>query len=107
MISLKCLENPDDIKSDDSGHWIHNGRKTTYVAVWHKNGSISDIKSIPKLIHPDENSQVYSLVRTYYVHDPHHDFKRIFYHLFGKSYLLSTCCVFGYFDFSNVFPHRS
>ena len=34
VISLKCLENPDDIKSDDSGHWIHNGRKTTYISVW-------------------------------------------------------------------------
>ena len=96
MISLKCLEDPDDIKSDDSGHWIHNGRKTTCVSVWHKNGSVFNVKSIPKLINPDENSQVYSLVRTYYVHDPHHDFKRIFYHLFGKSYFLNTCCVLGY-----------
>ena len=84
IISLKYLDDPDDIKSDDNGHWIHNGRKTTYVSVWYKNESIIDIKSIPKLVHPDENSQIYSLVRTYYTHDPHDDFKRIFYHLFGK-----------------------
>ena len=38
VISSKCLEDPDNIKSDDSGHWIHNGRKTTCVSVWHKNG---------------------------------------------------------------------
>ena len=35
----------------------------------------------------DDNSQVYSLVCTYYTHDHHEDFKRIFYHLFGKLQL--------------------
>jgi len=87
VINLKCLEDPEDIKSDDSGHWIHNGRKTVYVSVQYKNGNITDIKSISKPVPSDENSQVYSLVRTYYTHDPHEDFKRIFYHLFGKLQL--------------------
>ena len=55
-----------------------------YVSVWYRNGNITDITSITKLVHLDENSQAYSLVRTYYTHNPHQDFKRIFYHLFGK-----------------------
>ena len=36
VVDLNALEDPDDIKSDDCGHWEHNGRKSIKVAVWMK-----------------------------------------------------------------------
>ena len=39
LVDLNQLGHIDDIKSDDCGHWIHNGRKTTKVAVWISKGS--------------------------------------------------------------------
>ena len=91
LVNLTSLDDPDDIKSDDCGHWVHNGHKSIYVAVKSQNGEVINVKSIVKPIPPDENSTVYCLVRTYYIHDPHDDFKRIFYHIFGK---LSKNCYF-------------
>ena len=95
LVNLTSLNDPDDIKSDDCGHWVHNGRKSTYVAVKSQNGKVSNVKSIVKPMPPDENGTVYCLVRTYYIHDPHGDFKRVFYHIFGKlsrtCYLLFSC----------------
>ena len=44
VISLKCFEDPEDTKSDDSGHWIHNGCKTVYISLQYKNGNITNIK---------------------------------------------------------------
>ena len=38
----------------------------------------------------DDNSQVYSLVCTYYTHDHHKDFKQTIYHLFGKLHVQLT-----------------
>ena len=84
LVNLSSLHDPDDIKSDDCGHWIHNGRKSTYVAVKSQNGNVIDVKSTAKPIPPDENSTIYCLVRTYYIHDPCDDFKRIFYHIFSE-----------------------
>jgi len=36
---LSQLAHVDDIKSDYCGHWIHNGKKMTTVAVW-KQGTV-------------------------------------------------------------------
>ena len=83
LVNLPSLDDPDDIKSDDCGHWVHNGRKSTCVAVTFQNKKIVDVKSVAKPIPPDENSVIHCLVRTYYIHDPHSDFKRIFYHIYG------------------------
>ena len=81
LVDLTLLDDPDDIKSDDCGHWVHNGRKSTHIAVKCRNGKVTDVRSIGKSMPPDENSRsrVYCLVCTYYSHDPHEDFKRIFY----------------------------
>ena len=84
LVNLMSLDDPDDIKSDDCGHWVHNGCKSTCVAVKSQNRKVINVKSLGKLISPDENSSVYCLVRTYYAHDPHDDFKRILYHIFGE-----------------------
>ena len=84
LVDLTSLDVPDDIKSDDCGHWVHNGRKSTHVAVKCRNGKVTDVRFIGKSMPPDENSRAYCLIRTYYSHDPHEDFKRIFYHIFGE-----------------------
>ena len=84
LVDLTSLEDPDDIKCDDCGHWVHNGCKSTHVAVKCRNGKVMDVKSIGKSTPLDENSRMYCLFRTYYSHDPHEDFKRIFYHIFGE-----------------------
>ena len=80
------LGHVDDIKSDGCGHWIHNGRKTTKFAVWISKGSITKVVSTSKNLKdsPDENSKLFTLVRIYYVHDPHSDFKRTYYYLYGE-----------------------
>ena len=86
VIDLAKLDHADDIKADDCGHWIHNGRKTTKVVGWKKNGVITRVASTSKgrKVPPDENSELYTLVRVYYTHDPHSDFKRTYYYLYGK-----------------------
>ena len=67
-----------DIKADDCGHWIHNGKKTTKIAVWKHGNVISKVVSTKASNPPDENSQLYTLVRVYYVNDPHGNFKRMY-----------------------------
>ena len=85
LVDINQLSHVDDIKADDCGHWIHNGRKTTKVAVWTSKGAITKVVSINKNFKnpPDENSKLFMLVRVYYVHDPHSDFKRTYYYLYG------------------------
>jgi hypothetical protein len=83
VVDLGKLQHADDIKADDSGHWIHNGRKSTKVAVKKNHGRVTHIEAIKSTL-SDENSELYTLVRVYYVHDPHSDFKRIYYYLYGK-----------------------
>lgn len=82
---LNQLSHVDDSKADDCGHWIHNRRKTTKVAVWTSKGAITKVVSINKNSKspPDENSKLFMLVRVYYVHNPHSDFKRTYYYLYG------------------------
>lgn len=92
VVDLNSLENPDDVKSDDCGHWIHNGRKSTRVAVSIKREKVVSVKCTTKLKPPDENSKCFTLVRIYYYHDPHEDFKRTFYFLFCE---LHSSCVCG------------
>ena len=95
VVDLNSLEHPDDIKSDDCGHWIHKGRKSVKVAVWFQNDKVIRVVSTSstKLNPPDENSKVFTLVRTYYCHDPHDDFKRTFYHIFGEFPVLITTLI--------------
>ena len=88
LVDLNSLNDPDDIKSDDCGHWIHNGGKSINAAVKFQNEKVVDVQSIGKSATPDENRRLYSLVRTYYNHDPHKDFKRILYHIFGEFKLV-------------------
>lgn len=87
IVDLDQLDHPDDIKSDDCGHWIHNGRKSTKIAVWKRNGVVVRVLSTAKTrkSQPDENSELYTLVRVYYTNDPHSDFKRTYYYLYGES----------------------
>ena len=40
VVDFNALEDPDDIKSDDCGHLVHNGRKSTKVAVWLKGNRV-------------------------------------------------------------------
>ena len=94
VVNLNSLEHPEDIKSDDCGHWIHKGRKSTKAVVWLHNSKVIRVESTTNTTPPDENSKVFTLVRTYYSHDPHTDFKRTFYHLFGKlmSVIVYVAC---------------
>lgn len=86
LVDLSKLDHADDMKADDCGHWIHNGRKTTKLVVWKNGSSITRVSSTTKSRKspPDENSEIYSLIRIYYNHDPYSDFKRTFYYLYGK-----------------------
>ncbi len=91
VVNLKSLEHPDDIRSDDCGHWLHKGRKSAQVTVWFQNSKVIRVKSTTNSTPPDENSKVFTLVRTYNSHDPHGDFKIIFFHNFGE--FLIRCFV--------------
>ena len=86
VVNLGQLDHADDIKADDCGHWIHNGRKSTKITLWKRNGVVTTVLSTSKCRKspPDENSELYTLVRVYYTHDPHSDFKRTYYYLYGE-----------------------
>ena len=62
LVDLNSLDDPDDIKSDDCRHWIHNGRKSINAAVKFQNKKVVDVQSIRKSATPDENRRLYSLV---------------------------------------------
>ncbi|XP_065893381.1 uncharacterized protein [Dysidea avara] len=96
VVDLSKLAHVDDIKADDCGHWIHNGKKTTKVAVWKHGNVISKVVSTKASSPPDENSQLYTLVRVYYVNDPHGDFKRTHYYLFDDKQLRHNLCLVCY-----------
>lgn len=98
LVDLDKLDHVDDIKSDDCGHWKHNGRKTIKVAVWSTKSKISVVSTSKKAKSPpDENSRLYTLSRVYYVNDPHDDFKRTYYYLYGKYCHLLTYILCQYF----------
>ena len=42
LVDLSSLDDPEDIKSDDCGHWVH----TTIVAVTSQSGEVTDVKRI-------------------------------------------------------------
>ena len=68
------------------GHWVHNGMKTTKVAVRKQGIQITKVVSVKTSSPPDENSQLHTLVRVYYVHDPHEDFKRTYNYLVNEYF---------------------
>jgi len=78
------LAHVDDIKSDYCGHWIRYGKKMTTVAVWKQGSHVTKLASVKTINSPDENCKLYTLLRVYFVHNPHQDFKRNCYYLFGK-----------------------
>ena len=86
VIDLSKLAHIDDIKSDDCGHWVHTGKNTTKVAVWKQGIQITKVVFVKTSSPPDENSQLYTLVRVCYVQDPHEDFTRTYYYLFGEHF---------------------
>lgn len=85
LVDLSKLEDVDDINSDDCGHWIHKGTKSTKTAVWKTKDKVLRVVCVDKQTKtpPDENSCLYTLSRVYYPHDPHSDFKRTYYYLDG------------------------
>ena len=84
VVNLTKLDHVDDIKFDDCGHWIYNGRKTINVVVWKQNHKVMKVVSVNNARTPDENSEICNLVRVYYVNNPHADFKRTYHYLFGN-----------------------
>ena len=46
LVDLNKLEDIDDIKSDDCGHWIHKGTKTTKAIVWLNKGKVTRAVSV-------------------------------------------------------------
>lgn len=51
VVDLKSYQDPDDLKGDDYGHWIHSGRKSTRVAVWLASGKVVCVNRQPSQLH--------------------------------------------------------
>lgn len=62
LVDLNQLDHVDDIKADDCGHWIHNGRKTTKVAVWISKGTVTKVVATIKI------SKVHQMKTANYIH---------------------------------------
>ena len=61
VADLSKLAHVDDIKADDCGHWIHNGKKTPKLL--YGSTEVQFLKLYYILKPPDENSKLYTLVR--------------------------------------------
>ena len=93
IVDLSKLCKPEDIRADDLGSWICNGKRSSWC-ILDEDGDITDILTKYKSRYPNN----YRLVKRYYKHATSGDFKRVIVELFGEftsitSALFIICTV--------------
>ena len=82
LVGQTKLKNVADLRADDSGSWKNNGVRCVIVAVTEEEISIAargkDVKSLTMA------QGQYLLTRTYFIHQPCPDFRKIIFTLCGK-----------------------
>lgn len=79
IMDLSKLNKPEDIRADDLGSWICNGKRCSWC-VLDEDGDVLEILTKCGSRHPN----YHRLVKRYYKHATSGDFKRIIVELYGK-----------------------
>ena len=78
IVDVSKLNKPEDIRADDLGSWICNGKRSLWC-ILDDDGDVSEISTC-KPLYPNN----YSLVKRYYKHATSGDFKRVIVEIYGK-----------------------
>ena len=70
-MDTSCLDNRDDYKADDNGSFHHHGKKVEHMEL-DDEGDVVKLDSKPDILQEGQ----YKLLRTYWVHNSHPQFKR-------------------------------
>lgn len=71
VLDTSCLDNRDDYKADDNGSFHHHGKKVEHMEL-DDEGDVVKLDSKPDILQEGQ----YKLLRTYWVHNSHPQFKR-------------------------------
>ena len=78
VVDLSQLEKPEDIRADDLGSWVCNGKRCNQCEV--EDDQVMEIFSGPSI----QRENMYRLVRRYYRHATSSDFRRTIAEIYGK-----------------------
>ena len=81
IVDISKLDNPEDVRADDLGSWVCNGKRRLQCAV-NDQECVVDIfsKYQPKKQH------LFTLVKLYYKHSTAGDYRRTIAEIYGKPY---------------------
>ena len=81
IVDISKLDKPEDVRADDLGSWVCNGKRRLQCAV-NDQGRVVDIfsKYQPKKQH------LFTLVKRYYKHATAGDYRRTIAEIYGKPY---------------------
>ena len=85
IVDLSHLEKPEDVRADDLGSWVCNGKQTMRCVV--EDGCVLDV--IPGLV-PQADRRSYLLVKRYYKHATAGDFMVSYYYDVELLYIRIT-----------------
>ena len=90
IVDSSKLECPEDIRSDDCGVWRNNGVRVSIVS-WNND----EAKVISRRYTKDKKERhEYSIIRTYFVHKSHSDFRKMITKITGIRFLLVFILIF-------------
>lgn len=90
LVNNARIKNLDDLKCDDMGAWEHNGSpKKSFLVKRDKHGMVKNVTLLQENESPEENSDVFTLKRIYYVNKSSSDLRKVISTVQGK-YKAST-----------------
>ena len=78
VVDLSQLDKPEDIRADDLGSWVCNGKRCNVCEV--EDGHMMEVFSGPSI----KRENTYCLVRRYYKHATSGDFRRTIPEIYGN-----------------------
>ena len=78
VVGVSQLHKPEDIRADDLGSWVCNGKRSNICEV--EDGHVTEVFSGPST----KRENTYCLVRRYYKHVTSGDFRRTIAEIYGK-----------------------
>ena len=79
VVDLSQLEKPEDIRADDLGSWVCNGKRCNACEV--EDGKVMEVFSGLSI----QGGSTYHLVRRYYKHATSTDFRRTIAEIYGNA----------------------
>ena len=93
VVDLSCVNDPNDLRADDSGVWKHQGVRKSWVVMDNtRNILFQSRERPPQKQDIPQNGRQYVLTRVYHALQESNDFRRMIVTLqggFGKCYLIS------------------